>query len=294
CLSSFMFGKQAVQRRIDLLEAGGAVFTCNTTVGVEVTADQLRAQYDAVLLAVGAQRARPLDVPGRDLAGVVPAMDYLTATTQTHLGTTPKTAFDVKDADVIVIGGGDTGADCVGTALRQGCRSLLNITRREKPGLTRDAAHPWPGPPDTYTLDYAHAEGAGRFGRDPREFRVQPVAFVADPADPVRLAGVRVRRLDSGEEQTLPARFVFLSIGFVGHDSPPLVDAFGLEESRGRLRNDHHRTAQPGVYVAGDCRRGASLVVWAIREGRDAASAIHDDLTSPRAVLAAVPTAAIT
>ncbi|MEM7624189.1 MAG: glutamate synthase subunit beta [Planctomycetota bacterium] len=283
--------KQTVQRRIDLLEAGGVRFVCNTTVGVDMTAEQLRDQNDAVLLAIGAQRARPLDLPGRELTGVHRAMDYLEVSTRTHLGELPAEGLDVAGTDVIVIGGGDTGADCVGTALRQGCRSLLNITRREQPDDVRDTAHPWPGPPDTYSLDYAHAEGVERFGRDPREFQVQPMAFVADPESPNRLAGVRVRRLDTGREETLPAQLVFLSIGFVGHDSPPLVEALGLEESWGRLQDDRHRTAQPGVYVAGDCRRGASLVVWAIREGLDAAAAIHHDLMSSRTAITAASSA---
>ena len=274
--------KAVVQRRVDLLAAGGVRFELTADVGRAVDADRLRDEHDAVLLAVGAQRPRSLDLPGRSLGGVVEAMDYLTRATRglatAAQGGGPPGPTEACGLDVVVIGGGDTGADCIGTALRQGCRSIANITRREQPPATRDAEHPWPGPPGIYQLDYAHAEGLAAFGRDPRGYGLQPLALVPHPDAPGRVGGVRVLRLADATEHTLPAQLVLLAIGFVGHDSPPLARAFGLTETRGRLAGMHHRTAAPGVYVAGDCRRGASLVVWAIREGLAAAELIDHDL----------------
>lgn len=271
--------KRVVERRIALLEAGGVRFHLNAEVGSNVDADALLAGYDAVLLAVGAQRARDIELPGRGLAGVHLAMEYLADETRVHLGDRPSAKIDAKGKAVIVIGGGDTGADCIGTALRQGCRSLANITRRAQPPDQRDASHPWPGPADTYRLDYAHREGLARDGQDPRRFQVQPLAFTPNRDDPSRVGGVRVKHLDSGEVSVLPADRVLLAVGFVGHDNSPLSAAFGINENGGRVASSGPRTTRRQVYAAGDCRRGASLIVWAIREGLQAAEAIHEDLT---------------
>ncbi|MEM9916367.1 MAG: glutamate synthase subunit beta [Planctomycetota bacterium] len=278
--------KRVVERRIKLLEQSGVRFRLNADVGGAIDPGQLLAEHDAVLLAIGAQQARPLDLPGRELPGVHEAMDYLTGSTRDYLGD-PASAEPIHAAgkDVVVIGGGDTGADCVGTALRQGCRSLLNITRRATPPDSRDAHHPWPSPPDTYRLDYAHTEGLERFGRDPREYQIQPLSFVGDSTTPnntASLRGIQIRDLHDGSERVLPADLVFIAIGFVGHGNHPLADAFNLETRRGQLVGQDHRTTQPKVYVAGDCRRGASLVVWAIREGLDAAAAIDRDLAAKK------------
>ena len=270
--------KAAVDRRVALLAAGGVRFRVDHDLGQNVDPDQIVADHDATLLAVGALQARDLDLPGRHLAGVESAMDVLTASTR-HLRRPQHGPgrFDAAGKRVVVIGGGDTGADCLGTALRQGCRSLINLTRRPQPPPTRDARHPWPGPPGTYLLDYAHAEGLHRHGRDPREYEIEPLAFLPDPTGQ-RVASVRVRRLDTHTVADLPADLVVLAIGFTGHDCPPLIQSLGLDESRGRLAADAYATSRPGVYAAGDCRRGPSLVVWAIREGRRAADRIHTDL----------------
>ena len=274
--------KSVVQRRVDLLARGGVRFVLNAEVGRTVTADQLLDEHDAVLIAVGAQRARRLDLPGANLMGVHLAMDYLNAATERHLGVSRVSPahLDAANKDVVVIGGGDTGADCVATALRQGCRSMINITRREKPGDHRDGDHPWPGPPGVYDLDYAHLEGRARFGRDPREYAVEPLEIIADDSDVSCVARLRIRHLDSGVQDSLPAQLVLLAIGFTGHDASPLARAFGIEATGGRFGNSGHRTSVPRVYAAGDCRRGSSLIVWAIREGLDAARAIHHDLTA--------------
>ena len=271
--------KAVVQRRVDLLAEGGVRFELGIDAGRDVGWAELRERHAAVLLAVGAQRARGLDLPGRSLLGVREAMDYLTAATRDLAGMGgPEAELQAAGRDVVVIGGGDTGADCLGTALRQGCRSLVNITRRESPPATRDADHPWPGPTGTFQVDYAHAEGAARDGRDPRRYQVQPLAFVADPADPRRVGGVRVQYLHDDSQQILPASLVLLAIGFTGQDNASLTRDLPLEESRGVLVAPDHRTSAEGVYVAGDCRRGASLIVWAIREGLAAADAIDHDL----------------
>ncbi len=275
--------KAVAARRIDLLQQAGVRFELNADVGGNIDPHELLGDHDAVLLAVGAQQARPLHLPGRDLPGVHEAMPYLTASTQHLLDASPLPAsLSAAGKDVVVIGGGDTGADCVGTALRQGCRSLINITRRAVPPNQRDADHPWPGPPDTYVLDYAHAEGLAHAGRDPRAFQIQPLAFVGDSSTstlsgPVQ--GVSVRDLSDQSERVIPADLVLLAIGFVGHDATPLGKAFGLRSDQGNISGSGHRTEVAKLYTAGDCRRGASLVVWAIREGLDAARAIHHDLT---------------
>ena len=269
--------KAVVARRITLLQQAGVRFETGCDPGVTADPQCLTANHDATLLAVGALTPRELDLPGRELRGVHLAMDYLEGSTRRLLDRSGL-CIDAAGRDVVVIGGGDTGADCVGTALRQGCRSLVNITRRERPPRGRAEGYPWPGPTGGYTLDYAHAEGLARDGRDPRAFEVEPLAFVPATDDPARVAGVRVRRLDIGVVEDLPADLAILAIGFTGHNASPLAEALGLTTHRGGLEADDHRTAAPGVYVAGDCRRGPSLVVWAIREGLQAAAAIDADL----------------
>ncbi len=294
--------KQHVQRRVDLLAEGGVTFVTSCNVGVDITAEQLREQHDAVLLACGALKGRGLSIPGSELDGVHLAMPYLTAATKQLLDAdgTDIGDFDVQGLDVIVIGGGDTGADCIGTALRQGCQSVLNITRREQPPTERDEDHPWPGEPGTYYLDYAHAEGVAKFGRDPREFGVLPLEFLDDGHG--RVKGMKVERLawervdgrwtstPTGQLEFLPAQRVFLAIGFTGHDTPDVVTQLGVSEERwGTVKASYgdYATDADGVFVAGDMRRGASLVVWAIAEGRGAARAVdtylmgHSELPAP-------------
>jgi glutamate synthase (NADPH/NADH) small chain len=281
--------KSIVQRRVDLLAAEGVVFRAGVNVGKDVTAVQLREQFDAVLLACGALEGRDLRIPGRDLRGVHMAMDYLTGVTASLLNSklTDNRCINARDKHVVVIGGGDTGADCIGTALRQGAKSVLNITRREREPEQRDELHPWPGPPGTYALDYSHKEGQARFGRDPREYGILPLEFVNDGHGAVQ--AVRIERLQwskdprgnwvreqTGVVEDLPADLVFLSVGFTGHNTPTLVEQLGVKCDQGTVRAQYgaFSTNVPGVYVAGDMRRGASLIVWAIAEGRGAARAI--------------------
>jgi len=281
--------KELVDRRVRILEAEGIEFRTGVNVGVDVEARELQEEYDALLLACGALEQRDLPIAGRELQGVHFAMEYLAGVTKSFLdsGFADGQFIDAKDRNVIVIGGGDTGADCLATALRQGCRSIQNITRREQEPSARDGAHPWPGPKGTYYLDYAHVEGAARFGRDPREYGILPLEFVDDGEG--RLAGVRVEHLRwdtsdplnprserTGEVEVLPAELVLLSIGFTGHDAPEITRQLGVPTERGVVPASWggFDTSTEGVFVAGDMRRGASLIVWAIAEGRGAAREI--------------------
>ena len=306
--------KKLVQRRIDLLAAEGVIFKTNCNVGDPnsehshvsnqgmaadaqiIDADQLKQDFDAVLLACGALAGRDLaSMPGRELDGVHMAMTYLHKATKSLLDSGFKDGdyLDMKDKDVIVIGGGDTGTDCIGTAIRQNCKSITNITRREREPDERDAEHPWPGPTGKFYVDYGHAEGIAKFDRDPREYQVMPKAFIGD--DHGKLTHMRISRLEwtrdpdtgrkiskeiQGSEEDLPADYVFLSIGFTGHDTPAVFDRLGIDMNRGVVRADYGKfgTNIDGVFAAGDVRRGASLIVWAIAEGRGAARAIDEHL----------------
>lgn len=295
--------KGLVDRRIGLLREEGVAFVTNANVGVNVDANELMRDHDAVLLACGALQGRDLDIPGRDLAGVHMAMEYLTLATKSLLDSnfTDGAFLDAADKDVIVIGGGDTGTDCIATALRQQCRSLLNITRREREPDHRDDEHPWPGPPGTFYIDYGHAEAAALFDRDPREYGILPKQFVDDGTG--RVGAVRVSLLNwtrdadgrfvadevPGSERDLPAQLVLLAIGFTGHDAPGLTKQLGVSETRGTVDAPYgqYATNVEKVFACGDVRRGASLIVWAIAEGRGAARAIdqqlmgHSDLPAP-------------
>ncbi|BAM04203.1 glutamate synthase small subunit [Phycisphaera mikurensis NBRC 102666] len=268
---SMKLEKAVVARRVALLERAGVRFRTRTAIGEDVRAEDLAAEHDAVLVAAGAVRGRRLRIPGADLPGVEMAMPYLESATRHWLDGEAK-PIDAAGRDVVIIGGGDTGADCIATALRQGCRSVVNITRRDRPPAERDAAHPWPGPPDTYTLDYAHAEGAAVQGADPRAWGVTPVAFEADGAG--RLAGLRVRRC--GRDEVLPAQLAVLSIGFVGTDHNGWLTDLGFSRDRpASAGNQPERSTRfAHVFACGDCRRGPSLVVHAIAEGRAAAAVI--------------------
>ncbi len=286
--------KRLIDRRVSLLREEGVIFRTNANVGVNVDADELMREHDAVLLACGALQGRDLEIPGRDLKGVHMAMEYLTLATKSLLNSnfTDGKFIDARDKNVVVIGGGDTGTDCIGTALRQKCHGVVNITRREREPDERDDTHPWPQPPGTFYVDYGHAEAAALFDRDPREYGILPKAFVDDGSGHV--GAVRVSLLEwkrdetgklasrevPGSERDLPAELVFLAIGFTGHDTPSLVQQLGVNESRGTVEADYGRFATnvDKVFACGDMRRGASLIVWAIAEGRGAARAIDEHL----------------
>lgn len=275
-----------VMRRIKLLEQEGVKFVCNAHVGDNYEAQMMRRDFDAVVLCTGATQARDLPVEGRALAGVHFAMDYLTTATQAVLGKGPKTApLQAKGLDVVVIGGGDTGTDCVGTAMRQGARTLTQFEILPKPPAERAADNPWPEWPRVYKMDYGQEEAAARFGHDPRAYLTTVKRFVGDEQGRVKeLITVDVRWEHDAEgrpvpveqpgtERSQPAQLVLLAMGFTGPETA-LPEDLGLAlDERRNIHADAttYATRVPGVYAAGDCRRGQSLVVWAIAEGRAAA-----------------------
>ena len=281
--------KQTVLRRIDLLRAEGVGFVTGTELGGGEPADVgwLRKESDALLLATGATVPRDLPVEGRALPGVHFAMEYLTESTRALLdGRVP--ALSAEGRDVIVIGGGDTGTDCIGTALRQSCRSLTNFELFPKPPPQRAPDNPWPAWPLIYRVDYGHEEGARKFGRDPRVYSISSKAFLAGRDG--SLAGIRtveVERRDGrftevpGTEREWKADLVLLSMGFLGPEhavSDPLAVEYD-RRSNYAAEYGCYMTSVPGVFAAGDCRRGQSLVVHAIHEGREAAREIDRYLT---------------
>ena len=279
--------KWMVQRRVDLMAAEGVTFVTNTEIGVEIPADDLRQSFDALILCTGATRPRDLPVPGRDLEGVHFAVPFLQASTQRLLdGRRPNGGpLSARGKDVIVIGGGDTGTDCVGTALRQGCNSLVQFEILPRPPERRAPDNPWPQWPRVYKVDYGQEEAAILFGRDPRHYRVMTKSFIGDGAG--RLQSVETIDVTwepngdgrpslqelPGTTRRWPAQMVLLAMGFLGPEGA-LLSQLGVEQDgRANVQAAYgdFTTTVPGVFAAGDARRGQSLVVWAIREGRGAA-----------------------
>jgi glutamate synthase (NADPH/NADH) small chain len=279
-----------VQRRVNLLEAEGIKFVTNCEVGVDYPADRLLRDFDAIVLCGGATKPRDLPAPGRDLKGVHFAMEFLTKNTQSLLDSNHVNGkyISAKGKDVIVIGGGDTGTDCVGTAMRHGCKSLVQFEILPKPPDERAADNPWPQWPKVYKLDYGQEEAAAVFGADPRQYLISTEKFVGDAdgnlkeihtvrIDWVREDGRFVMKKVPGSEKVLPAQLVLLAMGFLGPENQ-LLDALGVEVAKlpngtHNVKADHGKfqTNRPNVFAAGDMRRGQSLVVWAINEGRGAA-----------------------
>jgi glutamate synthase (NADPH/NADH) small chain len=293
-----------VMRRVRLMEEEGIKFVCNANVGDNVEPLLLTKDFDAVVLCTGATLPRDLPVDGRQLKGVHFAMDYLTGSTQWLLeaaaakapakgaakaaarsGTKAAASIDARGKDVIVIGGGDTGTDCVGTAMRQGCRTLTQFEIMPKPPLERADDNPWPEWPRVYKMDYGQEEAAAKFGSDPRVYVTTVKKFIGDDQGAVKeLVTVEVSWQKNergqfvpvevpGTEKTLPAQLVLLAMGFLGPEQGLLRD-MGIEvDARSNVVAEHERytTNVKGVFAAGDCRRGQSLVVWAINEGRGAA-----------------------
>jgi glutamate synthase (NADPH/NADH) small chain len=277
---------EVVLRRISLLEAEGVTFKCGVNVGVDISPEQLRKEFDSVILTVGATKGRDLPLPGRDAKGVHLAMEFLAANTKNLLdGLSPDTSFTAKGKDVVIIGGGDTGTDCVGTSLRHGCKSVIQLEIMAKSPLTRAKDNPWPEWPKTYKVDYGQEEAAAKFGSDPRVYLTTATKFDTDTQgnlQAVHTVEVEWKKNDkgvfgpqpiAGTEKVRPAQIVLLAMGFMGPEQP-LIEAFGLErDARSNVKAEHEKyvTNLPGVFAAGDCRRGQSLVVWAFNEGRGVA-----------------------
>jgi len=279
--------KTVVQRRTDLLAAEGVEFVINTNVGRDYPADQLIQKFDASILCGGATRPRDLAVEGRSLSGIYFAMDFLQRNTRNLLDSNPEDGcrLSAKNKDVIVIGGGDTGTDCVGTALRQGCRSLVQFEILSKPHETRAPDNPWPQWPKVHRVDYGHEEAAALFGRDPRTYSVMTKSFVGNKEGQV--TGIRTVEINwskdanesfrpleiPGTEREQPTQLVLLALGFEGPETEGLINQLGVKlDKRGHVATDENKmTSVPKVFAAGDMARGQSLVVWAIADGRDAA-----------------------
>ena len=279
--------KQVVQRRLDLMEAEGITFVVNADVGNTMEPKQLVDKNDAVILATGATEPRDLPIPGRDLKGVHFAMEFLTLNMKSLMdgGSSNGDIISATGKDVIVIGGGDTGTDCIGTAMRQGCRSLVNFELLQCPPDDRAPDNPWPGWPKIFRVDYGHQEVAAKFGDGPREFCILAEDLIEDGKGNV--TGIRTVTVDwqkdengrwdmkelPGSEKTWKTQCILLAMGFLGPENYVSEQLGVAQDDRGNYRATHAKfeTSVPGVFAAGDCRRGQSLVVWAINEGRGAA-----------------------
>ena len=276
--------KAVVDRRLNLMRAEGISFVTNTEVGRNYAAERLQQEYDAVVICVGATVPRDLPVPGRDLSGVYFAMDFLRNNTR-RLFEPDHPYISVEGKDVIVIGGGDTGTDCVGTAMRQHCRQVVQLEILEENPLVRGPENPWPEFPRIYKQDYGQEEASVIFGRDPREYRTTAKRLVGDEHGQVQGLDIVQLRWESdesgrkrpieveGSEARLPGQVVLLAMGYLGPEAN-LLDALGVERdarSNAKAAYGSFATSVPGIFAAGDARRGQSLVVWAINEGRAAA-----------------------
>jgi len=279
--------KEVVERRIKLLEAEGIKFLCNANVGENVEPQLLLRDFDATVICTGATQPRDLALEGRNLRGVHFAMEFLTASTRALLnGGADHSPIHARGKDVIVIGGGDTGTDCVGTSLRQGCKSVTQIEIMARPPVERANDNPWPEWPKVYKMDYGQEEAAAKFGDDPRVYLTTVKKFVGGAdgnLESIVTVEVRWQRNDkgamvpvevAGTEQVRPAQLVLLAMGFLGPEQPLLTDIGVERDTRSNVQAEYGRyeTSLKGVFAAGDCRRGQSLVVWAINEGRGAAA----------------------
>ncbi len=285
--------KNLVQKRVDLLAEEGIIFQTGVWVGKTLPAKNLLESHDAVLLATGSTRPRDLVVPGRQLKGVHFAMDFLTSNTKTLLqtGGTDTAPINAHGKKVIVIGGGDTGNDCLGTSLRHGCASIKNFEVLPRPSETRTDEFPWPTYPRLYKVDYGHAEAAAAFGSDPREFSISTKEFVGN--DKGELTGLKTVRMEwnheagawksrevPGSEEFWEADLVFLALGFLGPETEIIQELELQTDPRSNINAVYgkHKTNNTKVFAAGDARRGQSLVVWAIKEGRLAAREVDNFL----------------
>ncbi len=284
-IPEFKMEKRFLDRRLEQMEAEGTAFRTGVEVGVDVAAADLQARFDAVVLAGGATQWRDLPIPGRELQGIYQAMEYLPLANRVQMGDLATSPIDASGKHVIIIGGGDTGADCLGTAHRQGAASVHQFEIMPRPPQERPDANPWPTWPMIYRTSSAHEEG----GR--QEYAINTEMFVDDGDGNV--AALRTHRVEQlfsdgrmsfekieGTEEQFAADLVFLAMGFTGPERSPMLDQFGVDlTDRGNVaRDENWSTNVPGVFVAGDMGRGQSLIVWAIAEGRAAAAAVDRHL----------------
>jgi len=289
-IPNMKLGKDVVDRRINLLRAEGIEFITDTDIGQDITTTELQAQFDAIVFTTGATKARDLPAENRDAKGIYPAMDYLTANTKSLLdkGHVDQDEFSATGRDVIVIGGGDTGTDCIGTAIRQGAKSLVNFELMSQPPVDRSENNPWPQWPTIFRVDYGHEEATSVFGQDPRHYQLLTKAFIKDSNGNV--SGLKTINVEfengklseiAGTEKTWDAQLVLLSMGFVSPEHYLSEDAKIDLDDRGNYKAEHgeYSTSKLGIFTAGDCRRGQSLVVWAINEGRGVAKSVNTYLS---------------
>ena len=282
-IPEFKMEKHRLDRRLQQMRAEGTHFRASVDVGTDITAEQLRDDFDAVVLAGGATAWRDLPAPGRDVEGVYQAMEYLPWANHVQQGDIDAPPISAEGKDVVIIGGGDTGADCLGTAHRQGAASITQLEIMPTPPEKRTEGMPWPTYPMVYRVSSAHEEGGERL------FSVNTTEFVADEDGRLKaLRIVEIRRDENGRfvpiegtEQELPAQLVLLAMGFVGPEKGKLLSDLGVElDQRGNVARDaDFMTSVEGVFSAGDMGRGQSLIVWAIAEGRAAAAGVDAYLT---------------
>jgi glutamate synthase (NADPH/NADH) small chain len=282
-IPEFKMEKFRLDRRLAQMEAEGTVFRPNTNVGTDVTVEQLKTEFDAVVLAGGATAARDLPAPGREFTGIYQAMEYLPWANRVQQGDLDEPPITAAGKHVVIVGGGDTGADCLGTAHRQGAASVTQLEIMPTPPEKRTENMPWPTYPMVYRVASAHEEGGER------RYAVNTVEFTGDAdgnvatqrlVEVTRDANGRFVAVE-GTEHEIPAQLVLLAMGFVGPEKGPLLEGLGVDlDPRGNVaRDENFMTSVPGVFTAGDMGRGQSLIVWAISEGRAAAAGVDEYLT---------------
>jgi glutamate synthase (NADPH/NADH) small chain len=281
-IPEFKMEKAILDRRLDQMTKEGTRFRPGINVGVELTGSQLRTKFDAIVLAVGATQWRDLNVPGRELKGVYQAMEFLPWGNRQGLGEVETPEINVAGKQVVILGGGDTGADCLGTSIRQGAANVTQLEIMPRPTEERPAGQPWPTYPMIYRVSSAHEE------LDNRMFSVSTEEFLGDGNGNLRAIKLVETRFENGKfepvpgtEQEIPADFVFLAMGFTGPEKTALIDQLEVElDERGNIKRGlDYQSTQEGIFVAGDAGRGQSLIVWAIAEGRSAAAEVDKYLT---------------
>ena len=290
-IPNMKLGKDVVDRRVELLSDEGVEFITNVDVGKDITTKELQENFDAVIFATGATKARDLPAENRDAKGIYPAMDFLTSNTKSLLdnGQPDQSDLSADGKNVIVIGGGDTGTDCIGTSLRQGAKSIINFELMSRPPEDRSDNNPWPEWPVIFRVDYGHEESSKVFGKDPRHYQLLTKSFIKDSNGNVK--GINTINVDfidgklleiEGTEKTWDAELVLLSMGFLSPEHYLSDDAEIELDQRGNYLSEHgdYKTSKEGIFSAGDCRRGQSLVVWAINEGRGVAFSVDNYLAN--------------
>ena len=285
-IPNMKLSKSLLKRRVNLLESQGIEFRTNINVGIDLSADEIKKEYDAVLIATGSTTPRDLNIPGRESNNIYFAMDFLTQNTKSLLNSSLSDGnyIDAKDRDVIVIGGGDTGTDCIATAIRHGCKNMVNMEIMNKPPKRRSSDNPWPLWPNILRADYGHEESEKRFGSDPRKFSLLSKEFLSEDGFVKGLKTIEIEWLQDEDgkmkmkeiantEKIWKADLILLALGFVGPEKN-ILDNFGISLNKEHNIESAYReftTNVEGVFSAGDARRGQSLVVWAMNEGRGAA-----------------------